>query len=193
MNHRSLSRASRFILREVNCAGIDGVAKKTWQGTDGSNPSPSSGESSANRTSSNIAAQERQGRLRVPGPRPTRVRGWRRAGAAGPDRRSGASPPPTAWEVSSIRPMGASHSHIREGLSDGLLLHPHTIVSILVNDLADIDNEVFLFLDDYHPVTDPAIRGAVSFLLRYAPSHLHLVLTTRLEPPLSLGGLLAKN
>jgi len=49
------------------------------------------------------------------------------------------------------------------------LVHPHTIVSMLINDLADIDNEVFLFLDDYHLVTDPAIRGAVSFLLRYAP------------------------
>jgi LuxR family maltose regulon positive regulatory protein len=78
-------------------------------------------------------------------------------------------------------------------LSDGLLLRPHTIVSMLINDLADIDNEVFLFLDDYHLVTDPAIRGAVSFLLRYAPSLFYLVLTTRLEPPLSLGGLLAKN
>ena len=73
------------------------------------------------------------------------------------------------------------------------LVHPHTIVSMLINDLADIDNEVFLFLDDYHLVTDPAIRRAVSFLLRHVPSHLHLVLTTRLEPPLSLGGLLAKN
>ena len=73
------------------------------------------------------------------------------------------------------------------------LNHPHTIVSMLINDLADNGNEVFLFLDDYHLVTDPAIRGAVSFLLRHAPSHLHLVLTTRLEPPLSLGGLLAKN
>jgi len=73
------------------------------------------------------------------------------------------------------------------------LVHPHTIVSMLINDLADIDNEVFLFLDDYHLVTDPAIRREVSFLLRHVPSHLHLVLTTRLEPPLSLGGLLAKN
>jgi LuxR family transcriptional regulator, maltose regulon positive regulatory protein len=78
-------------------------------------------------------------------------------------------------------------------LSDGPLLHPHTIVSMLINDLADIDNEVFLFLDDYHLVTDPTIRGAVSFLLRYARSHFHLVLITRLEPPLSLGRLLAKN
>ena len=73
------------------------------------------------------------------------------------------------------------------------LVHPHTIVSMLINDLANIDNEVFLFLDDYHLVTDPAIRRVVSFLLRHVPSHLHLVLTTRLEPPLSLGGLLAKN
>jgi LuxR family maltose regulon positive regulatory protein len=53
------------------------------------------------------------------------------------------------------------------------LVHPHTIVSMLANDLADLDNEVFLFLDDYHLVTDPAIRRAVSFLLRHAPSHLH--------------------
>ena len=53
-------------------------------------------------------------------------------------------------------------------MSDGLLLHPYTIVLMLINDLADIDNEVFLFLDDYHLVIDPAIRGAVSFLLRYA-------------------------
>jgi len=65
--------------------------------------------------------------------------------------------------------------------------------AMLINDLADIDNEVFVFLDNYHLVTDPAVRRAVSFLLRHAPSHLHLVLTTRLEPPLSLGGLLAKN
>ena len=64
---------------------------------------------------------------------------------------------------------------------------------MLINDLADIDNEVFLFLDDYHSVTDPAIRGAVAFLPRYAPSHLHLAPTMRLGPPLSLGGLLAKN
>jgi hypothetical protein len=41
--------------------------------------------------------------------------------------------------------------------------------AMLINDLADIDNEVFVFLDDYHLVTDPAIRRAVSFLLRHAP------------------------
>src|ERR1700730_2490862 len=73
----------------------------------------------------------------------------------------------------------------------GYLLGPCAYYrAMLINDLADIDNEVFVFLDDYHLVPDPPIRCAVSFLLRHAPSHLHLVLTTRLEPP---GGLLAKN
>lgn len=57
------------------------------------------------------------------------------------------------------------------------LIHPHTIVSMLINDLADNGNEVFLFLDDYHLVTDPAIRGAVSFLLRYA----HRIFTWSLQ------------
>jgi hypothetical protein len=56
-----------------------------------------------------------------------------------------------ALDRSALRPATPG----REGLSDGLLLHPHTIVSMLINDLADIDNEVFLFLDDYHSVTDP--------------------------------------
>jgi hypothetical protein len=64
--------------------------------------------------------------------------------------------------VSSIRPIGASAQPRPGERAYGLLPHPHTIVSMLTNDLAGIDNEVFLFLDDYHSVTDSAIRGAVS-------------------------------
>src|SRR5580704_7110588 len=53
-NHRSLARNSRFLLRKANCGDRTGAAKKGCFscGTDGSNPSPSSGESGANRTSS---------------------------------------------------------------------------------------------------------------------------------------------
>jgi ATP/maltotriose-dependent transcriptional regulator MalT len=41
------------------------------------------------------------------------------------------------------------------------LIHPRTIVSMLINDLADHGNETFLFLDDYHLVTDPHTRRSV--------------------------------
>jgi LuxR family maltose regulon positive regulatory protein len=59
--------------------------------------------------------------------------------------------------------------------------------------LAEIEEEVCLFLEDYHWVSDPAIHDAVAFLLRHAPSQFHLVLVTRTEPPLPLAGLRAQN
>ena len=73
------------------------------------------------------------------------------------------------------------------------LIRPHAIISTLINDLAEIDEEVCLFLEDYHWVSDPAIHDAVEFLLRHTPSHFHLVLVTRTEPPLPLAGLRAQN
>ncbi len=44
------ARGSRFILRKVNLRGDRRAAEKIWRGTDGSYPSPSSGESDANLT-----------------------------------------------------------------------------------------------------------------------------------------------
>jgi LuxR family maltose regulon positive regulatory protein len=73
------------------------------------------------------------------------------------------------------------------------MISPHTIISTLINGLAEIDEEVCLFLEDYHWVSDPAIHDAVAFLLRHAPSQFHLVLVTRTEPPLPLAGLRAQN
>jgi LuxR family maltose regulon positive regulatory protein len=34
------------------------------------------------------------------------------------------------------------------------LISPHAIISTLINDLAEIDEEVYLFLEDYHWVSD---------------------------------------
>jgi len=73
------------------------------------------------------------------------------------------------------------------------LIRPHAIISTLINDLAELDEEVCLFLEDYHWIRDPAIHESVAFLLRHAPSHFHLVLITRTEPPLPLAGLRAQN
>jgi LuxR family maltose regulon positive regulatory protein len=73
------------------------------------------------------------------------------------------------------------------------LARPNTIVSMLINDLAEIDDEVYLFLDDYHWVTHRGIHDGIAFLLRNAPSNFHLVIATRSEPPLPLGRLQAQN
>src|SRR6202011_5507843 len=71
-----------------------------------------------------------------------------------------------------------------ELIKESSLINPRAIISTLINDLADIDDEVYLFLEDYHWVTNPAIHEALEFFLRYAPSHCHVVLTTRAEPSL---------
>ncbi|CAB3802379.1 LuxR C-terminal-related transcriptional regulator [Pararobbsia alpina] len=67
------------------------------------------------------------------------------------------------------------------------------VVSTLVNELVDVDDEVFLFLDDYHLIKHPAVHTAMSFFIAHAPSHVHMVLCTRTEPPLPLARLRAGN
>jgi LuxR family maltose regulon positive regulatory protein len=91
--------------------------------------------------------------------------------------------------------------HARDGVGAGaidlinetFLISPQAIVSILINDLADVDEDVYLFLEDYHWITNPGIHGAVAFFLRHAPSHCHVVLATRTEPSLPLASLRAQN
>jgi LuxR family maltose regulon positive regulatory protein len=73
------------------------------------------------------------------------------------------------------------------------LARPNTIVSTLINDLTEIDEEVYLFLDDYHCISHRGIHEGMAFLLRNAPSNFHLVIATRSEPPLPLGRCRAQN
>ena len=76
--------------------------------------------------------------------------------------------------------------------TEASLAPPQAIVSALINDLAEIDEETYLVLDDYHVMSDPAIHDAVSFLVMHAPENFHLVLTARAQPPLPLARLRAQ-
>ena len=78
-------------------------------------------------------------------------------------------------------------------INETTLINPHAVVSTLINDLVDIDEEVYLFLEDYHWVSDPGIHDAVGFFIRHAPSHCHFIFVTRTEPPLPLASLRAQN
>jgi LuxR family maltose regulon positive regulatory protein len=78
-------------------------------------------------------------------------------------------------------------------INEAFLIGPQAVVSSLINDLTDVEDETYLFLEDYHWVTNPGIHHAVAFFLMHAPSHIHVVLTTRTEPPLPLASLRANN
>ena len=77
-------------------------------------------------------------------------------------------------------------------ISDTLVPYT-TIVSTWINDLADIDDDIYLFLDDYHRITDHEIHDSVSYLLRYAPTQFHLVLIATGEHSLPVARLRAHN
>ena len=66
---------------------------------------------------------------------------------------------------------------------------PLPIVSVLtplINDLVDVYEDFFLVLDDYHFIQSQVIHDGVTFLLEHMPPRLHLILTTRMYPPLPL-------
>ena len=78
-------------------------------------------------------------------------------------------------------------------IREGPLSLPQTIASALINDLTNVDDEVVLFLDDYHLLTDPEVHKVISFFIKRAPWNFHLVLTTRSTPDLALAKIRAQN
>ena len=78
-------------------------------------------------------------------------------------------------------------------IGEGPLGLPQTIASALINDLTNVDDEVVLFLDDYHLLTDPEIHKVMSFFIKRAPFNFHLVLTTRSAPDLAVAKIRAQN
>ena len=73
------------------------------------------------------------------------------------------------------------------------LIDPTAILSSLINDLTEIEDDVYLFLEDYHWLSSARIHQTATYFLKHAPSHCHVVLTTRTEPPLPLPTLRAQN
>lgn len=56
----------------------------------------------------------------------------------------------------------------------------------LLNNLAAVEAPLVLVLDDYHLITNPQIHQALEYFLDHQPASIHLVLTTRVDPPLPL-------
>lgn len=80
-----------------------------------------------------------------------------------------------------------------------LLVDP--ILLMLVNDITQLtdplleesNKDFVLILDDYHVIEEPSIHQAIDFLLEHQPPQLHLVILTRIDPPLPLSRLRARN
>ncbi len=66
---------------------------------------------------------------------------------------------------------------------------PESLLTALINDIADLPVSLMLVLDDYHVITAQPIHQAIAFLLDHLPQNMHLVIITRTFPPLPLSRL----
>ena len=56
----------------------------------------------------------------------------------------------------------------------------------LINEIAEIPHDFALVLDDYHVISNAAIQNMLTFCLEHQPPQMHLILTTRADPPWAL-------
>ena len=67
-----------------------------------------------------------------------------------------------------------------------------SILTILLNEITTIPDNFILVLDDYHVIDIKPVDDAFTFLLEHLPPQMHLVITTREDPPLPLARLRAR-
>ena len=66
------------------------------------------------------------------------------------------------------------------------------ILTTVLNELGDLPADAVLVIDDYHLIESQAIHKALTFLVDHLPPHLHLMIATRVDPPLPLARLRAR-
>lgn len=69
---------------------------------------------------------------------------------------------------------------------------PDSMMAVLLNDLMSIPNDLVLVIDDYHIVDSKPVDDILTFLLEHLPPQIHLIITTREDPPLPLARLRAR-
>ncbi|HEX3639828.1 MAG TPA: LuxR family transcriptional regulator, partial [Ktedonobacteraceae bacterium] len=66
------------------------------------------------------------------------------------------------------------------------------LLTMLINLLAESTDHFLLILDDYQVITEQQVHSSLSYLVEHLPSQLHIILSTRVDPPLPLPQLRAR-
>ena len=67
-----------------------------------------------------------------------------------------------------------------------------SVLTLLLNEIDDIDADFMVVLDDYHVIDAASVHSGLTFLLDHLPPRLHLVIASRSEPPLPLARMRAR-
>jgi LuxR family transcriptional regulator, maltose regulon positive regulatory protein len=87
--------------------------------------------------------------------------------------------------------IGQNASALLEGPQTGI--EPKQVMTVLINELGEqLSRPTLMVMDDYHYSTSLVVHKLVDFLLENGPINLHLIISTRTDPPLSLARLRAR-
>ena len=76
--------------------------------------------------------------------------------------------------------------------STGISSELEALLSRLINEVVEFNHDCVIVLDDYHLISNPVIQDILVFILDNQPPHMHLVITTRADPPWPLSRLRAR-
>jgi LuxR family maltose regulon positive regulatory protein len=66
------------------------------------------------------------------------------------------------------------------------------LLTSLINEIAQVSDPFTLVLDDFHTIANPPIHDGLMFLLDHMPPSMHLILSSRADPPWPLARLRAR-
>src|SRR5919107_890313 len=97
--------------------------------------------------------------------------------------------------------VAALRRTVGEGFGEGVLAalrspeppRMEAVLGAFVNELVDLAGEIAVVLDDYHVIDSESVHRIVSFLLEHLPPNVHLVISSRIDPPLQLSRLRTRN
>jgi len=69
---------------------------------------------------------------------------------------------------------------------------PETTLIAVINEIALVTDKIVLILDDYHLIDSQQVHESLNFLIENLPPQLHLVITTREDPPIPISRLRAR-
>jgi LuxR family maltose regulon positive regulatory protein len=99
-----------------------------------------------------------------------------------------------------LRYFVAAIARHHEGFGDELLVDPKAVgledpfdlATDLVNEIAQLDADLVVVLDDVHVIDDERVGEVLSFVVDACPPNLHLMMTTRVDPALPLSRMRAR-
>jgi LuxR family maltose regulon positive regulatory protein len=124
------------------------------------------------------------------------------------DSPDGEPPPQAAWlsldegdndPIRFLSYLVAALQQVHEGIGQDILGSLHVsqpqspslqeLLAPCINEIDAFEDQIVLVLDDYHLIASPEIHETLTNLLDHLPGNLHLVIATRVDPPLHIARL----